>query len=78
MPFTFDGLTASLDFLEVPVVIRYSVKEGNYSPKTVKINGENIGFSYEENPYRKGGAIIKMNDFMELLNEGGNDIQIEL
>jgi cellobiose phosphorylase len=78
MPFAFDGLTASLDFLEVPVVIRYSVKEGNFSPRSLAINGEEIQFKTEENKYRKGGAVIPLAEFLELLTEGENIVEVKL
>jgi hypothetical protein len=78
MPFSMDGLEASMDFMDYPVTFRYSVKNGNFSPKGIKINGEDVLFTYEENPYRNGGAVISVNQLLGLLNEIQNQIEIEL
>jgi cellobiose phosphorylase len=78
MPFSMDGMEARMDFMDYPVTFRYSVKEGNFSPKVITINGENVTFSIEENPYRKGGAAIKTELLVEMLNEKDNLITISL
>ena len=67
-----------MDFMDYPVRFRYSVKEDNFSPKGININGEDLLFTYEENPYRKGGAVIRMNDWLGLMSEGENLILIRL
>jgi cellobiose phosphorylase len=78
MPFSMDGLEVSMDFMDYPVTFRYSVKEGHFSPKRIEINGEDVDFSYEENPYRKGGAVIKAELLAEMLSENENQIIISL
>ncbi len=78
MPFSMDGLEVSMDFMDYPVTFSYSVKEGNFSPKAIIINGEEVAFSNEANLYRKGGAVIKSELFVEMLNEKENLITISL
>jgi len=78
MPFSMDGLEASMDFMDYPVKFRYSVKEGNFSPKGFNINGEDVAISYEENPYRKGGTVISVGQFLHLMNEKENLVSITL
>jgi len=73
-----DGLEVSMDFMDYPVTFSYSVKEGNFSPKAIIINGEEVAFSNEANLYRKGGAVIKSELFVEMLNEKENLITISL
>lgn len=78
LPFSMDGLEVSMDFMDYPVRFRYSVKEDNFSPKAIIINGEDVLFTYEDNPYRKGGAMIKTGLFPDILNEKENLITISL
>jgi cellobiose phosphorylase len=78
LPFSMDGLEASMDFMEYPVKFRYAVKEGNFSPRVITINGENVPFYYEENMYRKGGAMIPVGQFADMMNEKENLINIVL
>lgn len=78
LPFSMDGLEASLDFMDYPVTFKYIVREGNFSPKAIIINGDKVSFTYEDNPYRLGGALIKAQLFSENLNYIDNLIFISL
>lgn len=78
MPESFDGLAASLEFKGRNVSFQYSVKQGTFSPVEVKVNGETIAFSYEENPYRRGGAKIDGEKFLSLLNLEKNVVEVRL
>jgi cellobiose phosphorylase len=76
MPFSFEGLSVSMDFMRRPVTFRYAVKEDNFSPKSLSINGKAIQFTYEENKYRQGGAVIPAGQFLSLLNQQDNIVEI--
>lgn len=78
MPESFDGFAASLAFKGRNVTFQYSVKQGTFSPVEVMVNGETIAFSYEENPYRRGGATINAEKFLSLLNLEKNVVEIRL
>jgi 1,2-beta-oligoglucan phosphorylase len=78
LPFAMDGLSVSLNFLDHKVTFYYSVKTGNFSPKTIRINGKNISHFFEENKYRKGGALIPIKGFVNLLAKHGNVIEVKL
>jgi cellobiose phosphorylase len=78
LPYSLDGLTASVDIFSHPVTLKYSVKEGCYSPKAISINGKPLQFTPEENPYRKGGVVIRKEKFLGNLNNSGNTIEIVL
>jgi hypothetical protein len=69
---------AGIDFLGFPVTFRYSVREDCFSPKKISINGTAIEFTYEDNIYRKGGAVIPSNLFLSLLNKQENLVEVEL
>jgi cellobiose phosphorylase len=78
IPRSMDGLSASMDFLGHQVTFRYVIKEGSFSPKAISINGNAITFVYEENKYRQGGAVIPADQFLALLNQQQNIVEIIL
>jgi hypothetical protein len=67
-----------MDLLNHAVTFNYAVKEGNFSPKAVSINGKAIQFQYEENKYRKGGAVISVERFLAMLNRPENIVEVRL
>jgi 1,2-beta-oligoglucan phosphorylase len=78
MPFSMDGVEVSMDFMNYPLKIKYLIKEDNFSPKSVKINGKDILFDLEENKYRQGGAVIPVKMLERILGRDSNIIEIQL
>ncbi|WP_420793199.1 GH36-type glycosyl hydrolase domain-containing protein [Polaribacter ponticola] len=78
IPKNFDGLSASIQYKGYPLTIHFSVKEEEYHPKKITVNGKNIDIIYQENQYRKGGVLINTSKFIELLKQDKNDINIQL
>lgn len=78
MPLSFDGLKVSLEFLEKNIQLQFSVKQRTHNPMAIRINNMPVSFSYKENPYRTGGAVIQKAKFIELLTEHENIIAIDL
>jgi len=73
-----DGLSVFMDIRDRHVHFLYTVKEGNYSPKNIVINGKAVGFTIQDNKYRKGGAVIPMDRFILLLDREENQVEIQL
>ncbi len=78
IPEALDGLCASIDFMGHSVTFKYSLKEGCFSPKAIIINGIPVRFTLEENKYRKGGAVIATDQFLNMLNQQENIVEIQL
>jgi len=78
IPHSMDGLSASIDFMGRAITINYSVRQDNFSPKKISINGKPVSFNYEENKYRKGGAVIPSGLFLSFLNQQVNVVEIQL
>ncbi len=78
LPASFDGLKVSMDFLDHQVTFNYKVKKGNFSPKSISINNNDVSFTLEENKYRKGGAVIPIAEFLEKLDQQENIINLLL
>ena len=78
MPHSLDGLSASMDLWGYAVRFNYAVREGHFSPKALSINGKAIPFTYEENKYRKGGAVIPAEQFLARLERRDNIVEVRL
>ncbi|MFZ4462533.1 MAG: GH36-type glycosyl hydrolase domain-containing protein [Bacteroidales bacterium] len=78
LPMNMDGLSVSLNLKSYPLTINYSVKFDSFGPKVIVVNGERILFSYEENKYRQGGAVVVAEQFLKYLNKQENTIDIQL
>ena len=78
MPRSFDGLSATLDFMGHPTRLVYTIRNGNFSPKAVTINGQPIQFTSEDNKYREGGAMIAIETFKKMTTQKENIVEILL
>jgi cellobiose phosphorylase len=78
MPHSLDGLSASIEFMGHSVTFNYAIKENCFGPQAITINGYPVKFTYEDNKYRQGGAVIPTNQFLALLNKPDNTIEIQL
>ncbi len=83
MPYSMDGFSASLKFMGHDITLKYLIKEGNYGPKALIINGISVKCDKEAsgasaNQYRPGGAVIQSDRFLSLLNKKKNIIEIHL
>jgi cellobiose phosphorylase len=73
-----DGFSASMELMGFPVTFRYLVRENNFGPKAIFINGKPVAFTCQENTYRAGGAVIPLDRFSALLNHQDNMVEIQL
>ncbi len=78
LPYTMNGFSASLDFMGYSTTFNYAVKEGNFGPKEISVNGKKVKFTFESNIYRKGGAVIPVEQFLLMLNRKENIVKINL
>lgn len=78
LPFSMDGLSASMDFMGKKVTFNYSVKEENFGPKAIRINGQEISTFNEDNIFRQGGAVIPVKILDEILTKDFNLIEVLL
>jgi len=78
IPHSLDGLSASIDFMGHSVTFNYAIKESSFGPKAISINGKPVKFTYEDNKYRQGGAVIPTDQFLAMLNQQDNITEIHL
>ncbi|GAA3561241.1 GH36-type glycosyl hydrolase domain-containing protein [Snuella lapsa] len=78
VPKSLDGLSASIEYKGFPLTLNFSVNKEEYHPKAIVANGQSFNYKYEDNPYRKGGAVIDTQEFLNVLNKKYNQINIQL
>ena len=67
-----------MNFMGHAVTFNYAIKENNFTPKAISINGKPVRFTYEDNKYRQGGAVIPVNQFTAMLDKQENIIEIQM
>jgi len=78
MPYSLDGFKARIEVLGRTLTLIYHVREGNYGPKHIVINGIEASAGEEENPYRRGGAVLETEVFLAMPEKGENRVDIYL
>jgi cellobiose phosphorylase len=78
IPSELDGLTASLRFAGHPVTVVYQTKTVGCGTVSVKLNGADLAFTREANPYRAGGVRISMECLTSGLSGAGDILTIEV
>ncbi|MEW5846835.1 MAG: hypothetical protein AB1777_11330 [Bacteroidota bacterium] len=78
LPKELNGLVVNFTFNSFPIKVTYHVTKSLFSPYLIKINNFEPSFTYEENPYRKGGIRVERKMFFDLLNSNENNIEIFL
>lgn len=78
LPGSMNGLEASLVFSGYSLKLAFSVHKSNYCPAAILVNGKEMVYTFEENTYRKGGAVIPVKHFLDLLNDQNNIIEVKM
>lgn len=79
LPRHLDGLTADTHLLGRPILVTYHVRQGEFSPRSVRINGTELPTARREaNPYRAGGLRVSRSELAARLAPADNLIEIEL
>ncbi|RJX71960.1 cellobiose phosphorylase [Vibrio sinensis] len=61
-----------------PVDVVISPQQGKHTPKTIKLNGEDVPFEIQPNRYRTGGALISSKWLNENLKDTENTLAVSL
>jgi cellobiose phosphorylase len=76
IPASLDGLQAEVELAGSTVRIIYHIGGAGYGPTAVRLNGQELAFTREANPYRMGGAAVPMAAVLERLTTGTNELSI--
>jgi 1,2-beta-oligoglucan phosphorylase len=79
IPFSMDGMRADYNFRGFDLEFRYKIQNETHSPKTILVNGKPLNFMIEQQQYRVGGAVIKIDEFISHLDKScKNEIEVIL
>jgi cellobiose phosphorylase len=76
IPEALNGLQAEVELVGRTVHITYRIGNAGYGPTAVTLNGQELSFTREANPYRTGGAEVPMTAVLERLTVGTNELVI--
>jgi cellobiose phosphorylase len=78
IPAALDGLQAELELTDHKVRIIYRIGDAGYGPIAVTLNGQELPFTREFNPYRTGGVAVPMTEVRDRLTVGTNELRVWL
>lgn len=78
IPASLDGLETSLTLAGKPILVRYRINRHGRGPISVNLNGADLDFIREPNPYRPGAARVSMEDFNRGLAGEGDCLTVWL
>jgi hypothetical protein len=78
IPKVLDGLCADVEITGKPVKIVYRITSVGHGPTSLTLNGTELPFQREANPYRSGGVEVSMAALSQLLTAGPNTLQVQL
>jgi cellobiose phosphorylase len=78
LPRRLDGLALDVTLAGRPVRITYHVGAQGFGPSRIVLNGGDLDFEREPNPYRLGGAVVATADLVPRLREAENDLGVHL
>ncbi len=78
MPACLDGLTVTLNFMGRHLSVIYYVRKNCFGPSEIFINGREVSYAYDGNPYRRGGAVISAESFRLMTDKPVNKLEIWL
>ena len=76
IPASLDGLTATLQLAGHPVEVLYRINGKGRGPVSINLNGEDLDFIHETNPYRPGAARIAMDHITRALTGDGDRLTV--
>jgi cellobiose phosphorylase len=78
IPRALDGLRAEVELAGRQVTVVYRVGGQGCGVEALTLNGAEVAFEREANPYRMGAAQVSMAAMSQLLNEGANTLLVQL
>ena len=78
MPQALDGLLVKLELAGRPFEVTYCIMAAGCGPTKVTLNGADLAFIRQANPYRIGAAAVPMATVVELLAENTNRLTVQI
>jgi cellobiose phosphorylase len=78
IPKGLNGLRVEMKLGGIPFEVTYHIEDSGCSTKVVRLNGVELSFRRDENPYRIGAARVPMAAVRKRLTTGVNQLAVEL
>jgi cellobiose phosphorylase len=78
IPKGFNGLRVEMKLDGIPFDVTYHIKGSGCGAKVLRLNGGELPFRRDENPYRIGAARVPMAAVRERLTAGANQLAVDL
>lgn len=78
IPRTLDGLKASLSLAGHPFEVQYRINENGCGPRSIRMNGRELTFTRETNPYRLGAVRVSMDLVISELTGEGDTLIVDV
>lgn len=76
IPVALNGLRVRLSLFGKSVSLSYEISGAGCGVNAVRVNGQSVPLTHDNNPYRKGAARIGRDDFVARLDRPDNTLQI--
>ncbi len=78
IPSSLDGLKLSTTLLGHPIEVHYQVGRTGCGVRNIMLNGELLSFEPDENPNRRGAALVPAGPLLKLLADAHNILKIDI
>src|SRR5262249_49622319 len=78
IPAALDGLKVETMLLGRPVELSYRVKAAGAGVNRIDLNGVQLPFDTDSNPYRRGAALLARAPLVQRLQASGNLLTIDI
>jgi cellobiose phosphorylase len=79
LPKALDGLSVQFKYGEANVRYHYHIQNDiDFEVQRITINGREVEFMFDDNPYRRGGAMIPQTAFQRLLTQADNRVEVTI
>ena len=78
IPAALSGLRVRLSLFAKPIELIYEIKGAGCGVTAVSVNGEDVSFSHDANPYRTGAARIDRAQLLRRLDQPNNTVVVRV
>jgi cellobiose phosphorylase len=79
LPRELDGLSVQFKYGEAHVTYHYHIQNDvDFEVQQITINGREVAFTFDDNPYRRGGAMMPQMEFQRWLTQANNRVEVSI
>jgi len=78
IPASFDGMRVEIPLLDRPFEIVYAIRGSGCGVNALVLNDQPLEFTTDENPHRRGAALVERTSFVRALRSQNNVLRIDV